>query len=79
MFWTPELAKTLEDAPFPFTKDELWDYANRAGCPQQVLDNITELEDTDDLIESLEDLWPEYEDISQEEYFYDDDEEEQYY
>ncbi len=79
MFWTPELAKTLEDAPWPSTKDELFDYANRTGCPQQVLDNILELEDTDEYIEGMEDLWPEYEDITTEEYFYNDDEEEQYF
>lgn len=78
MFWTPELAKFLEEAPFPATKDELWDWLNRSGCPQQVLDNIAELDDNDELIEGIEDLWPEYEDVSQEEYFYDDDEEEQY-
>ena len=79
MFWTPELAKTLEDAPWPATKEELLDYANRTGCPQQVLDNLAELEDNDVLIENMEDLWPEYEDITNEEYFYNDDEEEQYY
>ncbi|MER3328248.1 MAG: hypothetical protein RIF34_01630, partial [Candidatus Kapaibacterium sp.] len=60
------------------TKDELWDYANRSGCPQQVLDNIVELDDTDELIEGMEDLWSEYEDMIEEDYFYDDDEEEQY-
>lgn len=79
MFWTPELATTLEDAPWPATKDELLDYANRVGCPQQVMDNLTELEDNDELIEGMEDLWPEYEDVTSEEYFYNDDEEEQYF
>ncbi len=79
MFWTPELAQHLEDAPWPATKEELLDYANRTGCPQQVIDNINELEDTDEYIESIEDLWPEYEDVMGEEYFYNDDEEEQYY
>jgi hypothetical protein len=79
MLWTPELAKYLEDAPWPATKEELIDYANRSGSPQQVLDNLYELEDNDELIEGMEDLWPEYEDLSNEEYFYDDDEEEQYY
>ncbi|MBQ6269843.1 MAG: DUF2795 domain-containing protein [Bacteroidetes bacterium] len=78
MFWTPELAQTLEDTPWPATKEELLDYANRVGCPQQVLDNIAELDDNDDLIEGMEDLWPEYEDMINEEYFYNDDEEEQY-
>ena len=79
MFWTPELAQYLEDAPWPATKEELLDYANRSGCPMQVIDNLYELDDTDELIESMEDLWPEYEDISNEEYFYNDDEEEQYF
>lgn len=78
MFWTPELAQTLEDAPWPATKEELLDYAQRMGCPQQILDNIAELENTDELIEGMEDLWPEYEDIMNEEYFYNDDGEEQY-
>ena len=35
MFWTPELAYTLEDAPWPATKDELIDYAERTGAPSQ--------------------------------------------
>lgn len=78
MFWTPELALYLEDAPFPATKEELLDFANRTGCPEQVIENLMELEDSDELIESIEDLWPEYEDIMSDEYFYDDDEEEQY-
>jgi len=79
MFWTPELAQTLEDAPWPSTKEELLDYANRTGTPQQVLDNLMELDDTDELIEGIDDLWPEYEDVIQDEYFYNDDEEEQYF
>lgn len=79
MFWTPELAKFLEDAPWPATKDELLDYANRNGSPLQVLDNLNELDDTDELVEGMEDLWPEYEDMANEEYFYNDDEEEQYF
>lgn len=79
MFWTPELAQYLEDAPWPATKEELLDYANRTGTPLQVLDNLEELDNTDELIEGMEDLWPEYEDTISEEYFYNDDEEEQYY
>ena len=78
MFWTPELASYLEDAPFPATKEELIDYANRTGCPQQVIDNLMEIEDEDALIMGIEDLWPEYEEMSSEDYFYNDDEEEQY-
>jgi hypothetical protein len=79
MFWTPELAKFLEEAPFPATKEELIDFANRNGSPYQVLENLYELDDTDELIEGMEDLWNEYEDMASEEYFYNDDEEEQYY
>jgi hypothetical protein len=79
MFWTPEFAATLEDAPWPATKDELLDYANRSGCPQEVLDNLMELEDSEEFIQGMEELWSEYEDTLNEEYFYDDNEEEQYY
>jgi len=79
MFWTPELAAFLEDAPFPATKEELYDYAMRAGCPQQFLDNILEIEDEEVLIEGIEDLWPEYEDVINDEYLYNDDQEDQFY
>jgi len=78
MFWTPELAATLEDAPWPATKEELIDYANRSGCPQQVLDNLYELDSTEEYIEGMDELWSEYEDTLNEEYFYDDNEEELY-
>ena len=33
MYWTLELAQYLEDAPWPATKDELIDYADRTGAP----------------------------------------------
>ncbi len=79
MFWTPELAATLEDAPWPASKDELIDYANRSGCPQQVLDNLDEIDNNDEYINGMDELWSEYEDTLNEEYFYDDNEEEQYY
>ncbi len=79
MFWTPELAQYLEDAPWPSTKEELLDFANRTACALQVIENLQELEDTDELIEGIEDLWPEYEDVLNDEYFYNDDEEEQYF
>ncbi|MCS7000737.1 MAG: DUF2795 domain-containing protein [Bacteroidota bacterium] len=74
MFWTPELARYLEDAPWPATKEELLDYANRTGAPQQVLDNLMELEDSDVLYEGIEDIWPEYEGPA--DFFNEDDEEE---
>jgi hypothetical protein len=61
MFWTPELAQFLEDAPWPATKEELLDYVNRTGVPMQVIDNLMELEDNEEQYEGIEDLWPEYE------------------
>ncbi len=80
MFWTPELANYLEDAPFPSTKEELLDYAHRTGCPLQVIHNIEELDDSDEIIiEGIDDLWPEYEDMINDEYLYNDDEEEVYF
>ncbi len=79
MFWTPELASFLEDAPFPATKEELLDYAMRAGCPQLVIDNILEIEDEEVLIEGIEDLWPEYEDVLNDEFLYNDDQDDQFY
>ena len=36
MYWTLELASKLEDAPWPATKDELIDYAQRSGAPLEV-------------------------------------------
>ena len=35
MYWTLELASKLEDAPWPATKEELLDYANRIGAPEE--------------------------------------------
>ena len=45
MYWTLELASSLDDAPWPATKEELIDYANRSGVPEEVIENLTELED----------------------------------
>ncbi len=44
MYWTLELAGSLDDAPWPATKDELIDYANRSGAPEEVIENLQELE-----------------------------------
>ena len=58
MYWTLELASKLEDAPWPATKDELLDYANRIGAPAEVIENLSELEDDEDLIyDGILDLW----------------------
>jgi hypothetical protein len=61
MYWTLELASKLEDAPWPATKDELLDYANRVGVPSEVIENLEELEDDDEEVyESILDIWPDY-------------------
>ncbi len=60
MYWTLELASSLDDAPWPASKDELIDYANRSGAPEEVIENLVELEDDGDIYESIEDIWPDY-------------------
>jgi hypothetical protein len=68
MIWTVELAAFLDDAPWPATKDELIEYADRIGAPYEVIQNLSELEDTDEPYESIEDIWPDY--PSEEDFFY---------
>ena len=60
MYWTLELASKLEDAPWPATRDELLDWALRTGAPQEVIENLQEIEDEGDVYERIEDLWPDY-------------------
>ena len=60
MYWTLELASYLEEAPWPASKDELIDFAIRIGTPLEVIENLQELEDDEELYESIEDIWPEY-------------------
>ncbi|AFN75769.1 hypothetical protein MROS_2539 [Melioribacter roseus P3M-2] len=73
MIWTIELASYLDDAPWPATKEELIDYAERIGAPLEVIENLQELEDTEEPYESIEDIWPDY--PTDEDFFYNDDEE----
>ncbi|MFZ1977957.1 MAG: DUF2795 domain-containing protein [Bacteroidota bacterium] len=73
MIWTIELASYLDDAPWPATKDELIDYAVRTGAPTQVIQNLEELEDTDEPYESIEEIWSDY--PTDEDFFYEDDKE----
>ena len=65
MYWTLELATKLEDAPWPATKDELIDYAQRTGAPM-------EIEDEGEAYDSIEDLWPDY--PTKEDFFFEEDE-----
>ncbi len=73
MIWTVELASYLDDAPWPATKDELLDYAERIGAPLEVIENLQELEDTEEPYESIEDIWPDY--PVDEDFFYSDEDE----
>ncbi|MCE1187734.1 MAG: DUF2795 domain-containing protein [Ignavibacteria bacterium] len=72
MIWTIELASFLDDAPWPATKEELLDYAERIGAPLEVIENLKELEDNDDPYETIEEIWPDY--PTDDDYFYNADE-----
>jgi len=69
MVWTLELASFLDDAPWPANKAELIDYAQRTGAPQEVIENLRDLEDTDEPYESIEEIWLDY--PTKEDFFYD--------
>ena len=71
MFWTIELAASLEDAPWPSTKDEMIDFAIRSGAPIEVIENLQELDD-DEVYDSIEDIWPDY--PTSDDFFFDEDE-----
>ena len=60
MIWTLELASKLEDAPWPATRDELYDWAVRTGAQDEIIENLQEIEDEGEIYERIEDLWPDY-------------------
>jgi len=60
MYWTLELASSLDDAPWPASREELIDYANRSGAPEEVIENLEELDEDGEIYESIEDIWPDY-------------------
>ena len=60
MYWTLDLVSYLDDAPWPATKEQLLDFADREGLPSEVIENLQELEDDDQTYDSIEDIWPEY-------------------
>jgi hypothetical protein len=72
MYWTLELASKMEDAPWPATKEELLDYAIRQGVPLEVVENLREIEDEEEVFESMEDIWPDY--PSEKDFLFDEDE-----
>ena len=72
MYWTLELASKREDAPWPATRDELLEWAMRTGAPQEVIENLQEIEDEGDQYETIEDIWPDY--PTKEDFFFEEDE-----
>ena len=56
MYWTLELASKMEDAPWPATKDELLEWAMRVGLQQEVIENLSEIEDEGEIYERIEDI-----------------------
>ncbi|MEL6623998.1 MAG: DUF2795 domain-containing protein [Bacteroidota bacterium] len=60
MYWTLELAVYLEDAPWPATKAELIDFAQRSGAPMEVVENLQQLEEVDATYDNIEEIWPDY-------------------
>ena len=69
MYWTLDLAAYLEDAPWPATKDELIDYAERTGTPLEVIDNLVEMDDDGAPYESIEEVWPDFP-TTEDDFFY---------
>ena len=72
MYWTLELASKLEDAPWPATKEELLDFAQRSGAPLEVIENLNELDEDNIVYETIEDIWPDY--PTKEDFFFDEEE-----
>ncbi|MBB6275159.1 DUF2795 domain-containing protein [Porphyromonas circumdentaria] len=60
MYWTLELASSLDDAPWPASKNELIDYAQRSGAPLEVIEILEEMEDDGEVYESIEEIWLDY-------------------
>jgi len=60
MYWTLLLASSLDDAPWPATKEELLDFALRTCAPPGVIENLQDMEDEGDIYERIEDIWPDY-------------------
>ena len=61
MLWTFSLYEYIEfvkDAPFPCTKIELLDYAQRMGFSMAVIENLKELDDDGEEYQDPYDLWP---------------------
>ena len=72
MYWTLELARYLEDAPWPAAKDELIDFAMRTGSPLEVVENLQAIEDEGEIYDTIEEIWPDY--PTDEDYLWNEDE-----
>ena len=72
MYWNLELASYLEDAPWPASKEELIDYASRSGAPLEVIENLQDIEDEEEVYETIEDIWPDY--PSKDDFFFNEEE-----
>ncbi len=72
MYWTLELAQHLEDAPWPATKDELIDFADRTGAPAEVIQNLSEIDDDGEPYESIEEVWPDFPTANEDFNYYED-------
>ena len=72
MYWTLELASYLEEAPWPATRDDLIDFSIRAGAPVEVIENLQELDEDDEVYESIEDIWADY--PTKDDFFFEEDE-----
>src|SRR5690625_5475108 len=62
----------LPISPFPATREELIEWAERNGLPQQAIDNLYELDEIEEgeetIYEGIEDIWPDY--IRKEDFFH---------
>lgn len=63
------MASHLEDAPWPASKEELIDYADRTGAPIEVVENLLLIEDDGEPYESIEEVWPDFP-TSHDDFFY---------
>ena len=72
MVWSLETIHYLTEAPFPAYLDELIEYAIRSNAPQQVVENLQEIEDDGDQYEGIEDIWPDI--PSKEDFLFNEDE-----
>ena len=77
MIRTVELAAALDEAPFPATREELIEWSERNGLPNQVIVNLEDLEEIDEgeeiIYEGIEDIWPDY--IRKEDFFHNEEDE----